>query len=285
MLDTSLFGGRLSELRKKRGLSKAALGRIIGVSTTQISEMERGTSATTMQRLILLCEYFSVSSDYLLGLTDDMQPRKPVQLSSATPETEPAPWMTLEEFQAFADAQAGSWELINGVPVKMDSASDSHQWLSINLSAQFLAYFKGKPCIPLPGKDVWTSTEELNDARDHRKDSTRKPDLLVYCDKAQRVHNVIVKPDLVAEIWSHSNSYHERSLKTLLYQTIGVKEIWTIDSETADFIIAFFENGRNIHMRQGHLDNAPLTSFLFPGLTVDLSGVMDILENQPDSNA
>jgi hypothetical protein len=53
----------------------------------------------------------------------------------------------------------------------------------------------------------------------------------------------------------------------------------------AGFIIAFYENGRNIHVRQGHLDNAPLTSFLFPGLTVDLSGVMDKLENQPDSNA
>ena len=282
MSDTNVLGRRLLELRKKRGISQSELGQFLGVSATQIGDIEHGHSATTLQRLIQLCSYFDVSSDYLLGLSDDMRPRTPVQMSSAVPEIEPAPWMSLEEFQDFADTHDGSWELIEGAPVKMDSGSDAHQWLCINLSSQFLAYFKGKPCIPLPEKDVWTSTEELIDARDKRKDSVRKPDLLVYCSKAQRVHNVIVKLDLVVEIWSPGNTDHERALKRLLYESIGVKEIWTIDSVTTDFIIVFYENARHMQLRQGRLNEDTLDSFLFPGLTVDLSGVIDTLENQPD---
>ena len=200
MQNTGLFGVRLSELRKKHGLSKKALGEIIGVSSTQIMEMERGTSATTMQRLIQLCDYFSVSSDYLLGLSDDMRPRAPVQMSSAVPELEPAPWMPLKEFQDFADTHDGSWELIEGAPVKMDSGSDAHQWLCTQLAAQFALFFAGKACVPLIEKDIWASAEKLTDTRDKRKDATRKPDLLVYCNKAQSVHNLIVKPELVVEV-------------------------------------------------------------------------------------
>ena len=283
MPDTSLFGRRLSELRKGRGLSKTALGKIIGVSITQISEMERGTSATTMQRLIQLCDYFGVSSDYLLGLTDDMRPRTPVLMSSAAPEMEPAPWMPLEEFQEYTETHEGSWELINGMPVKMDSGSDAHQWLCTQLAAQFTIFFAGKACVPLVEKDIWASTGELTDTRDKRKDATRKPDLLVYCSKTQSVHNLIVKPELVVEVWSPSNTDHERAVKRLLYQSIGVKEIWTIDSVTTDFIIAFFENMQHVHIQQGRLNEQKLSSFLFPGLTVDLSGLQAYLDNFSNS--
>lgn len=40
------------------------------ISTNQISDMERGNSAATMARLYILCDYFHVSADYLLGLSD-----------------------------------------------------------------------------------------------------------------------------------------------------------------------------------------------------------------------
>lgn len=283
MQNTNLFGVRLSELRQKHGLSKTALGKIIGVSTTQIMEMERGTSATTMQRLIQLCDYFKVSSDYLLGLTDDMRPRSPVLMSSAAPEMEPAPWMSLEEFQEYTETHEGAWELVNGMPVKMDSGSDAHQWLCTQLAAQFTIFFAGKACVPLVEKDIWVSTEELTDARDKRKDATRKPDLLVYCSKTQSVHNLIVKPELVVEVWSPGNTDHERAVKRLLYQSIGVKEIWTIDSVTTDFIIAFFENMQRVHIQQGRLNEQKLSSFLFPGLTADLSGLQAYLDNFSNS--
>ena len=283
MSDTNLLGRRLFELRKKKGVSQTELGQFLGVSATQIGDIEHGHSATTLQRLIQLCTYFDVSSDYLLGLTDDMRPRTPVLMSSAAPEMEPAPWMPLEEFQEYAETHEGAWELVNGMPVKMDSGSDAHQWLCLELGIQLGLYFRGKSCAVLPEKDIWASTGELTDTRDKRKDATRKPDLLVYCSKTQSVHNLIVKPELVVEVWSPSNTDHERAVKRLLYQSIGVKEIWTIDSVTTDFIIAFFENMQHVHIQQGRLNEQKLSSFLFPGLTVDLSGLQAYLDNFSNS--
>ena len=245
--------------------------------------MERGTSATTMQRLIQLCDYFGVSSDYLLGLTDDMRPRTPVLMSSAAPEMEPAPWMPLEEFQEYAETHEGAWELVNGMPVKMDSGSDAHQWLCLELGIQLGLYFRGKSCAVLPEKDIWASTGELTDTRDKRKDATRKPDLLVYCSKAQSVHNLIVKPELVIEVWSPGNSNPERAGKQALYQALGIKELWLIDSVTRDFTILSFQNLRIPEIEIGNVDKDRLESFLFPGLSVDLSGLQAYLDNFSNS--
>lgn len=278
MSDTNVLGRRLLELRKKRGISQSELGQFLGVSATQIGDIEHGHSATTLQRLIQLCSYFDVSSDYLLGLSDDMRPRTPVQMSSAVPELEPAPWMSLEEFQDFADTHDGSWELIEGAPVKMDSGSDAHQWLCTQLAAQFALFFAGKACVPLIEKDIWASAEKLTDTRDKRKDATRKPDLLVYCSKAQSVHNLIVKPELVVEVWSPCNSNPERAGKQALYQALGVKELWLIDSVTKDFTILSFENLHIPKIQIGNAEKDRLKSFLFPGLSVDLSGLQNYLD-------
>ncbi|MBD5150503.1 MAG: helix-turn-helix transcriptional regulator [Oscillibacter sp.] len=56
-------------------MSQGELGRLLGVTATQIGDMERGNSTTSMPRLYQLCQYFEVSSDYLMGLTDDPSPR------------------------------------------------------------------------------------------------------------------------------------------------------------------------------------------------------------------
>ena len=67
------FGGRLSELRREKGVSQAEIARLLGVSTTQAGDMERGKTGTTLERLVLLSEYFHVSTDYLLGLKDERE--------------------------------------------------------------------------------------------------------------------------------------------------------------------------------------------------------------------
>ena len=75
MFDKKVFGSRLLELRKKKKVSQTELGKLIGVTATQIGDMEHGDSTTSMARLYSLCKYFNVSSDYLLGLSDDPDPR------------------------------------------------------------------------------------------------------------------------------------------------------------------------------------------------------------------
>ncbi len=64
------FAERLKELRKEKELTKTQLAKEINVSHTCIVFWENGTRTPTIDYIILLCHFFNVSSDYLIGLTD-----------------------------------------------------------------------------------------------------------------------------------------------------------------------------------------------------------------------
>ena len=52
------------------------LAEVLGISQNQVSEMENGKKTTTFERLVLICEHYNVSADYLLGLIDEPRPFK-----------------------------------------------------------------------------------------------------------------------------------------------------------------------------------------------------------------
>lgn len=79
MFQRIVFSTRLKELIQKQNMTYAQLGKILGVSTAQVSDMANGKTATTMERLYILCETFQVSADYLLGLTDELRPISDVE--------------------------------------------------------------------------------------------------------------------------------------------------------------------------------------------------------------
>ncbi|MCI9263395.1 MAG: helix-turn-helix transcriptional regulator [Oscillospiraceae bacterium] len=70
MFDQQKFSTRLRKLRKDANISQKILADTIGVCTNQISQMEKGAKTTSLAKLCLLCDYFNVSADYLLGRTD-----------------------------------------------------------------------------------------------------------------------------------------------------------------------------------------------------------------------
>lgn len=71
MFDKSLFGARLFQLREQKKLSQKAVADLLGVTRTQISDIENGKSGTNLERFYQLCGFYQVSADYLLGITDD----------------------------------------------------------------------------------------------------------------------------------------------------------------------------------------------------------------------
>ena len=75
MFSKELFGKRLMQLRKEHHETQPALAELLGVGKSQISEIENGNHTTSAERIVLLCEHYHVSADYLLGLTDDPAPR------------------------------------------------------------------------------------------------------------------------------------------------------------------------------------------------------------------
>lgn len=66
---------RIEELRRLKHVNQKELGDAIGVAQTTISTWERGTRQPDHECLILLADFFNVSTDYILGRSEhDLQP-------------------------------------------------------------------------------------------------------------------------------------------------------------------------------------------------------------------
>ena len=65
-----MFGEILKELRIEKGLTQKALAQELSISIPTLSHWECGYQEPSFKDLIMLCKYFEVSADYLLGLSD-----------------------------------------------------------------------------------------------------------------------------------------------------------------------------------------------------------------------
>lgn len=57
---------KILRLRKEKGLSQEKLGNEIGVSRQAITKWETGAALPEIEKIVILSEYFGVSTDYLL---------------------------------------------------------------------------------------------------------------------------------------------------------------------------------------------------------------------------
>ena len=67
----NIMKNRLKDMRLKRGISQKILGIEIGVSQQNISKYENDIASIPIDVLIAMSEYFKVSTDYILGLSDE----------------------------------------------------------------------------------------------------------------------------------------------------------------------------------------------------------------------
>ena len=68
------FHTRLKQLRIKNKLTQSDLADVLGLKPTAISNYESQRNEPSLEKLIILSEYFEVSCDYLLGITDSYLP-------------------------------------------------------------------------------------------------------------------------------------------------------------------------------------------------------------------
>lgn len=61
---------RISGVREDRDLTQAHLGKILNKSQQGYSHIESGRAELKIDDLILLCKYYDLSADYLIGLID-----------------------------------------------------------------------------------------------------------------------------------------------------------------------------------------------------------------------
>ncbi len=63
-----MLGTRIQELRKARNISQVDLAKALNVTKQSVSNWENSNIQPSIDMLVRLAEYFSVSTDYLLGL-------------------------------------------------------------------------------------------------------------------------------------------------------------------------------------------------------------------------
>lgn len=66
--------GRIRDMRVDRGLTQDEIAKILHVSQNTYSQYEIGTSRFPLDAVVKLAEYYGVSVDYLVGLTDEPKP-------------------------------------------------------------------------------------------------------------------------------------------------------------------------------------------------------------------
>ena len=64
------YGLNLKKLRERIGLTLVATSKIINVSDTLYSRYEKEKQTIPLKHLITLCNYFEVSLNYILNLTN-----------------------------------------------------------------------------------------------------------------------------------------------------------------------------------------------------------------------
>ncbi|HEY8435896.1 MAG TPA: LexA family transcriptional regulator [Haloplasmataceae bacterium] len=74
-MDKEMIRKRITELRQKRGLSQTEFAKRFKVARSTVAMWETGDRVPDTETIGKLAEFFGVSSDYLLGLTNDPTPR------------------------------------------------------------------------------------------------------------------------------------------------------------------------------------------------------------------
>ena len=64
---------RIRDLREDHDKTQQEIADILGTSQTMYARYERGANEMPIRHLIVLCKYYNVSADYILGLKDTMK--------------------------------------------------------------------------------------------------------------------------------------------------------------------------------------------------------------------
>ena len=70
------FAQRLKEIRIEKGYNQTEIAKIINKTQKGYSHLETGKSRFTLDDVKKLCEFYNISADYILGLTDEKRPLK-----------------------------------------------------------------------------------------------------------------------------------------------------------------------------------------------------------------
>ncbi len=66
------FGEKIRRLREEQEISQNTLGKKLQMTQRKVSYMENNKYEPSIEDIRIICQYFHVSSNYLLDLPDDL---------------------------------------------------------------------------------------------------------------------------------------------------------------------------------------------------------------------
>ena len=128
--------------------------------------------------------------------------------------------MTSDDFLAWDSGDGCRYELIDGQPVVMESASEGHQIVACNLYVAMRQHLHGAPCRAILSLEV-----RCDDG------NCLVPDVMVYCDKDKRPRGMEACP-LIVEVLSRSSARDDRTRKFARYRRLAaLREYLVVDWE------------------------------------------------------
>ena len=69
-----MYFPRLRDLREDKDMKQVEIAEMLGIQQTVYSRYERGFQNIPIEFLITLAEFYNTSTDYILGLTNEISP-------------------------------------------------------------------------------------------------------------------------------------------------------------------------------------------------------------------
>lgn len=162
-------------------------------------------------------------------------------------------------------------ELISGEIYTIPKPKRMHQFLSMNISARMFNHIDKNN-----GKcHVYTAPMGVRLFADD--ETWVEPDILVVCDRKEILtdQGCDGAPDLIVEIVSPSNSFHDYVTKLIKYQQAGVREYWIVDSGIERVSVIFFEDTtKNIEYKYDDV----IQSYVLKGFEIRMADFMGEFE-------
>ena len=65
---------RIRELREDNDKKQTEIAELLGIQQNSYSQIESGKNSIQIEHLIKLASFYTTSTDYILGLTDEIKP-------------------------------------------------------------------------------------------------------------------------------------------------------------------------------------------------------------------
>lgn len=71
-----MYFQRLKDLREDKDMKQVQIAELLGIQQTVYSRYERGAQNIPLEHLLFLADYYNVSTDFILGRTDNPKMNK-----------------------------------------------------------------------------------------------------------------------------------------------------------------------------------------------------------------